>query len=161
MANLTGTSGTDVITGTAGADVLVGHGGNDQLVGGDGNDVLRGDDDGSAAPIRIAAYGDSLTSFYQLAPEDQMPVQLAHDLGADGVIGEVFNFGVGGETAYEGLQRVDSVMGVHPDVAIVEFGTNDALQDLPVDVTEANLDAILRDLSDHGIGIVLAGLSGL
>jgi len=157
MANLTGTSGTDIITGTDGTDVLVGHGGSDQLNGGDGDDVLRGDEDGSGDPIRIVAFGDSLTSFFELTPEQQFPVQLAQDLAADGVVSDVLNFGVGGEQTINGLQRVDTVVAAHPDITIVEFGTNDAIHDVPNDRTETNLDGILHELSDNGIGIVLAG----
>jgi acyl-CoA thioesterase-1 len=157
MANAIGTGGADVITGTESADLLVGRGGDDQLVGGDGQDILRGDEDGGTDPIRIAAFGDSLTSFYLLDPDEQFPVQLAHMLEADGVAGEVMNFGVGGQTAAEGLQRIDTVVDANPDIVIVEFGTNDALQRQANEVTETNLDAILQELHDHAIGIVLAG----
>ena len=45
MANITGTSGNDVLNGTPEADLIVGLGGNDTLDGGAGNDSVLGDGD--------------------------------------------------------------------------------------------------------------------
>lgn len=66
MAIGTGSGADERIEGTEGADVLLGAAGDDVLVGGAGDDVLRGDGTGRA--VRVAAFGDSLTSFDRSRP---------------------------------------------------------------------------------------------
>jgi acyl-CoA thioesterase-1 len=154
MARSAGTDRPDTIAGSDAADLLIGAAGNDALSGLAGNDVLRGD---AAGPVRIAAFGDSLTSFPPLAGSQQFPVHLAHALDTNGIQADVLNFGVSGETSFDGSQRVGSVLAARPDIAIVEFGTNDTLRGWPNDVTETHLNAILQTLSAADVEILLAG----
>lgn len=76
---------------------------------------------------------------------------------ADGIDARVLDFGVGGDTAGQGLLRVDAVLASRPDVVVVAFGTNDALQTRLPDFVRGDLDRIVSRLDAAGAEIVLAG----
>lgn len=111
-----------------------------------------------AEPLVIAAFGDSLSAGYQLAPEDAFPAQLERALKARGHDVRVLNASVSGDTTTSGLARLDWSLGEEVDAAIVELGANDALRGLPVDVTRENLEAIVGRLKERGITVLLAGM---
>lgn len=111
-----------------------------------------------AEPLVIAAFGDSLSAGYQLAPEDAFPAQLERALKAGGHDVRVLNASVSGDTTTSGLARLDWSLGEEVDAAIVELGANDALRGLPVDVTRENLEAIVGRLKERGITVLLAGM---
>lgn len=148
----------DVFAPTVGDDVFVGGAGNDVLSGGEGNDILRGDGDPGAGTVRIAAFGDSLINYGQsFSPEEEFPNQLQEALARDGVNADVLNFGVGGERSVDAVSRLDSVIAAEPQVAIVEFGTNDALRFVSTERVHDALDQIVGQLTASGIQVVLAG----
>lgn len=85
----------------------------------------------TAAPLRLACIGDSITAGYALArpAQDAYPAQLARVLGAGW---EVRNFGVSGATAmrrggYPYMERPawTDALRWRPDVAVIALGTND------------------------------------
>lgn len=110
------------------------------------------------APIRIVAFGDSLTAGYMLPPSDAFPVQLAKALEAKGVRVEIANAGVSGDTAAAGLERFDWAIPEGTEAVIVELGANDALRGIDPDETRKNLDAILMRLKARNIDVLLAGM---
>src|SRR5262245_54885676 len=61
----------------------------------------------TAKPIRIVAFGDSLTSGYGLRQSQAFPVQLQKELRAKGHNVVVSNAGVAGDTTAAGLARID------------------------------------------------------
>ena len=79
-------------------------------------------------PIRIVAFGDSLTAGYGLSPGDAFPAQLENALKARGHAVEVINAGVSGDTTAAALQRLDWAFPEKVDAAIVALGANDALR---------------------------------
>ncbi len=112
-----------------------------------------------AEPRLIVALGDSLTHGYGLAEEETFPVRLAAALMARGIVAEVRNAGVSGDTTAGGLARLDWALGDdHPDLVIVELGANDALRALAPAAARTNLAAILDRLAARKIPVLLAGM---
>ncbi|WP_349358428.1 arylesterase [Stappia sp.] len=109
-------------------------------------------------PVRIVAFGDSLTAGYQLPPEAAFPAQLEAALTARGHAVEVINAGVSGDTTSGGLSRLDWSVGEAADAVIVELGGNDALRGLPVAAARRNLDAIVGRLTERGLPVLVAGM---
>ncbi|MDX2265891.1 MAG: arylesterase [Hyphomicrobiales bacterium] len=109
-------------------------------------------------PLTIVAFGDSLTAGYQLPPDKSFPAQLEKALRAKGYDVRVENAGVSGETAAEGLARLDWALSGPADAVIVELGANDALRGLPTPQTEKALDQILARLAARGVPVLLAGM---
>jgi len=109
-------------------------------------------------PIRIIALGDSLTAGLGLEAENTFPVKLEAALRARGHLVTVVNAGVSGDTARDGLARLDWSVGADADAVIVELGANDALRGTDPEVTRNALDAILARLADRGLPVLLAGM---
>jgi acyl-CoA thioesterase-1 len=113
----------------------------------------------NAAPIKILAYGDSLTAGYRLPKEEAYPAQLEKLLKKDGAQATVVNGGVSGDTSKQALDRVDWNLKQGPfQLAIVSIGANDGLRRLPVPAFEANLRALLKKLKDSGSKVLLMGM---
>ena len=109
-------------------------------------------------PVRIVAFGDSLTAGFGLAPQDAFPVRLEQLLKAKGHAVEIINAGVSGDTTAGGRGRLDWAVPPGTDAVILELGANDMLRAMPVDRARANLDAILAKLNERGIVVLLAGM---
>ncbi|WP_367182967.1 arylesterase [Ferrovibrio sp.] len=112
----------------------------------------------AAQPIRLLAFGDSLTAGYNLPPDAAFPVQLEKALRAKGLDISVINAGVSGDTTAAALARIDWALADKPTHALVELGANDMLRGLPPEQARANLDAILARLKQAGIPVLLAGM---
>jgi len=113
----------------------------------------------SAAPIRILAFGDSLTAGYNLPPGQSFADQLEAALKAKGYDATVIQGGVSGDTSSGGKARLDWVLGgAKADHVIVELGANDALRGIAPEQTEANIDAILTNLDGRQVKVLLAGM---
>lgn len=111
------------------------------------------------APVRILAFGDSLTAGYGLATPDTFPVRLEAALRRRGISARIVNAGVSGDTSAGGRSRLDWAMAAaKPGFVIVELGANDGLRGLSPGETRANLAAILARLGKAGVGVLLAGM---
>lgn len=112
------------------------------------------------APV-IWAFGDSLSAGYGLPPASGFTAKLEAALRRAGVAATVRNGGVAGDTAAQARARLRwglRGLGRAPDLVIVELGANDMLRGLPVPQTRANLDAILTELHNRRIPVLLAGM---
>ena len=109
-------------------------------------------------PIRIVAFGDSLTAGYGLPPGEAFPAQLEKALQEKGLAIEVINAGVSGDTTAAGLQRFDWAFPDDADAAIVALGANDALRGIDPAETRRNLDEILTRLDARGVPVLVAGM---
>jgi acyl-CoA thioesterase I len=89
----------------------------------------------------IVCLGDSITSGVGAEPGQPYPALLAAKLNR-----EVINEGVPGDTAEDGLARVDQALAHDPWMVIVELGGNDILRRVPPDRTEAALRQVLDRL---------------
>ena len=113
-----------------------------------------------AAPLRVLAFGDSLTAGYGLSPEEGFVSRLQAwmEAAAPGLV-TLEDGGVAGDTSAGGLARLDWLLGdPPPDLAILQLGANDFLRGLPPKETEANLRAMLEILRDRGVTVLLAGM---
>ncbi|HMT14233.1 MAG TPA: arylesterase [Aestuariivirga sp.] len=111
-----------------------------------------------ARTLNLLALGDSLTAGYGVAAADAFPVKLAAALKARGHDVKVINAGVSGDTAADGLARLDWALGDAIDAAIVELGANDMLRGLDPVQAEQALDEILKKLGEKKIPVLLAGM---
>jgi acyl-CoA thioesterase-1 len=109
-------------------------------------------------PTRIVVLGDSLTAGLGLKAEAAFPARLERALGAKGVLAEVANAGVSGDTATDGLARLDWAVPDGTDAVIVELGANDMLRGLDPKITRSALAEIVRRLEERHIAVLLAGM---
>jgi acyl-CoA thioesterase-1 len=109
-------------------------------------------------PIKIVAFGDSLTAGFGLPADAAFPAKLQRALRAKGIDAEVVNAGVSGDTTSGGLARLDWSLPEGADAVILELGANDALRGLDPKVTRSALDQILRRLKERRIEVLLAGM---
>lgn len=113
---------------------------------------------GSDKPIKIVAFGDSLTAGYMLEPSAALPVQLEAALKERGHSVIVENSGVSGDTTAAGLARLDWAIAPDTDAVILELGANDALRGVDPAITRSHLDQMLRRLSERDIKVLLVGM---
>lgn len=112
----------------------------------------------AAEPVRLMAYGDSLTHGYGLPAGETFPEQLEDALQAEGLDVTVINAGNSGDTTAGGLARLDWALADDPDAVILELGANDGLRGLDPQATYDNLDAIMARLSDERLPVLIAGM---
>jgi len=112
----------------------------------------------AADPVRIVAFGDSLTAGFGLAAPDAFPQRLEAALKQRGHAVEVINAGVSGDTTAGGMARVDWAVPDGTDAVILELGANDALQGRDPAQARANLDAIVGRLTARGVEVLIAGM---
>jgi acyl-CoA thioesterase-1 len=109
-------------------------------------------------PVKIVALGDSLTAGYGLSDTDGFVPRLQAALADKGIAAEIVNAGVSGDTASDGLARLDWSVAQGADAVIVELGANDMLRGLKPELTRDALDAILRRLTERHIAVLLCGM---
>lgn len=114
----------------------------------------------AARPIRILAFGDSLTEGYGLRPDEGLVPRLQAWLRARGHDVVVLNGGLSGDTTAGGRVRITySIARHHPDATIIELGGNDMLLGFGAKSAEANLDSILRQAGEGGTPLLLVGIA--
>lgn len=104
----------------------------------------------------VVAFGDSTTATRNTVPkvyaqilQDRLPALLGEST-------TVRNAGVGGNTTYDALQRIDNdVRTSHPDIVIVQFGINDSwvysgVQGNPSDVPIDEAAQVGHPNASHG-----------
>jgi acyl-CoA thioesterase-1 len=111
-----------------------------------------------ARTLRIVAFGDSLSAGYRLPASASFPAQLETALRAKGRDVSVVNAGVSGDTASDGLARLDWSVPPGADLVIVEFGANDMFRGLDPTITRRALDEIITKLQARGAFVLLAGM---
>jgi acyl-CoA thioesterase I len=111
-----------------------------------------------AAPIKLVALGDSLTAGLGLPASESFPAKLEAALKARGHDVTIVNAGVSGDTAGDGLARLDWSVGDDANAVIVELGANDALRGLDPAMTRATLDKLLKRLGDRHLPVFIAGM---
>ena len=109
----------------------------------------------------ILALGDSLFAGYGVKSSESYPAKLELALRAHGVNARIANAGVSGDTSAGGLARLAFTLNSQsqaPDLVIISLGGNDMLRGLSPDQTKANLDAIVSELGNRKIPVVLMGM---
>lgn len=110
---------------------------------------------------RILAFGDSLFAGYNVAREDSYPSKLEASLRSRGINARVVNAGVSGDTTAAGLQRFTFTLDAQeqpPELVVLELGGNDLLRSIPPAETRANLAAMLEELKQRNIPVILMGM---
>lgn len=111
-----------------------------------------------AGESTILIYGDSLLAGLGLSTEDGFEGQLRAALVAEGREVTFVNASVSGDTTADGFDRLAWTLGERPDAVILGLGANDMLRGLPVDETQANLDAMLEALKSADLPVLLLGM---
>jgi acyl-CoA thioesterase-1 len=111
-----------------------------------------------AAPVKILAIGTSLTQGYGLPPGTEIPAVLQAALKKKGIDATVINAGVSGDTSAGGLARLDWSLADHPDAAMLELGSNDALRGIDPAQTEKNLIAIMAKFKAAHVPVLILGM---
>lgn len=111
-----------------------------------------------AATVKILALGTSLTQGLGVPPGLDLTAVLEARLKASGYDVKLINAGVSGDTSAGGLARLDWSLADHPQAAIIELGSNDALRGQSPSETEKNLAAILARLKSEHVSILLTGM---
>jgi acyl-CoA thioesterase I len=109
-------------------------------------------------PVQIVALGDSLTAGFGLPADAAFPVKLEKALAARGLVVEIGNAGVSGDTSSGGLARLDWSVPEGTQAVILELGANDMLRGLDPQVTRKALQDILRRLDERHIEVLLCGM---
>lgn len=113
---------------------------------------------GAAEPVRILAFGDSLTAGYGLPENDTLPTRLSDALTKMGRVATVINGGVSGDTTADGLARIDWALADKPKIMILALGANDMLRGLDPGMAKANLEKIIEKAEAAGVETILAGM---
>ena len=107
---------------------------------------------------KVVVLGDSLTAGLGLAPAEAYPARLQTLAALAGYDVEIVAMGVSGDTTAGGLRRLEWSLDGDVRVVVVALGGNDGLRGLPLDQMKANLAAIIRQASDRGARVLLAGM---
>src|ERR1700724_6978 len=94
------------------------------------------------APVKIVAFGDSLTAGYGLPDNQGFVPRLQAALAAKDIAADIQNAGVSGDTASDGLARLDWSVPEGTEAVILELGGH----------------AILRRLTARHIAVLLCGM---
>lgn len=102
----------------------------------------------------VVAFGDSIVEGYQ-QPEG-WPEILGRNLAGRYPGVRVINAGVSGDTAGEGLRRIQKdVLAHRPDLVLIAFGLNDMKNGVSLSQFESDLSAIVQEISAAGAQPVL------
>jgi len=109
----------------------------------------------------LVCFGDSITAGYGLedAAHQSYPAILEKLLHSRGYDYRVANQGVSGNTTKDAVARVQSIVAMHPDAVLVEFGGNDGLRGLSMEITRKNLNSVVATLTAAHIRVLLAGIT--
>jgi len=107
----------------------------------------------------LVCFGDSITAGYGLQTGQSYVDALQRDLDREGYHYNVNNQGTSGATTKDAVAGLRSILLLHPEVVVVEFGGNDGLRGVPPAQTRRNLDQVLTTLENAHIKILLAGIT--
>ena len=111
-----------------------------------------------AETLKIVVFGDSLTAGFGLERSQGFVPQLQARLIAEGYDVELINAGVSGDTTSGGRSRLDWSVGPDADGVILELGANDMLRGLPLKASRENLDAMMTNLTERKLPVLIAGM---
>lgn len=110
---------------------------------------------------RILAFGDSLFAGLGVGIENSYPAQLQAALRKDGINARIVNAGVSGDTTAAARQRLAFTLDAQPsppELVLLELGGNDMLRALSPEETRANFLAMLDELAERKIPVLLMGM---
>ena len=111
-----------------------------------------------AQDLKIILFGDSLMSGYGLDQSNHLDRLLEKDLLDQGIISQITNASVSGDTSNGGLNRLSWSLQDDYDLFILGLGANDMLRGISPDTTKANLEEIIKSVQKKNISILLTGM---
>jgi acyl-CoA thioesterase I len=111
-----------------------------------------------ARPVKMVVLGDSLSAGLGLSASAAFPAKLQKALKAKGIMVDIINAGVSGDTSSGGRDRLDWSVPAGTDAVIVELGANDALRGIDPTVTRSALADILTLLKARKMAVLLCGM---
>jgi acyl-CoA thioesterase-1 len=115
----------------------------------------------AAEPVKIVAFGDSLTSGHRLPKSEAYPARLEAALKDEGIDAAVVNHGVSGDTTTGAIRRLQAALDEKPRILIVALGVNDGLRSVPVPQVRRNLEQIIEAAQKQGAAVVLCAMEAL
>ena len=109
-------------------------------------------------PIKMVVLGDSLSAGLGLSASAAFPERLEKSLKTKGIVVDMINAGVSGDTSSGGRDRLDWSVPEGTEAVILELGANDALRGIDPAVTRAALTDILARLKARRIAVMLCGM---
>jgi acyl-CoA thioesterase-1 len=109
-------------------------------------------------PIKMVVLGDSLSAGLGLPAPAAFPARLQKALEAKGIVVEMINAGVSGDTSSGGRDRLDWSVPEGTEAVILELGANDALRGTDPALTRAALSDILTRLKARKIAVLMCGM---
>ena len=113
----------------------------------------------SRAQSTILVFGDSLSAGYGIPREAAWASLLQLELQRTHPHYKVINASISGETSSGGVQRMPATLREHrPNIVIIELGANDGLRGTPLNITEKNLDTLIKLTQKSGAKVLLLGM---
>lgn len=107
---------------------------------------------------KIVILGDSLSAEYGLARGSGWVALLTQRLQLSHPGWQVVNASISGDTTSGGRSRLPALLRQQqPALLVIELGSNDALRGLPLNMTEANLSAMIKAGQQAGAKVLLVG----
>lgn len=108
---------------------------------------------------KLLIVGDSLSAEYGLTRGQGWVALLEQRLQPRHNHIQVVNASISGDTTSGGRSRLPALLRAHqPVVVVIELGGNDALRGLPLDVSRANLQAMIEASQQAGAKVLLLGM---
>jgi acyl-CoA thioesterase I len=106
----------------------------------------------------ILMLGDSLTAGYNLPAQAALPAVIERKLKDEAYSVTFINGGVSGDTAAQGLARLDWMLSQKVDGVIIALGANDMLRGFPPAQTKRDLELIIAQVKAKKIPVMLVGM---
>ena len=111
-----------------------------------------------AQDLKIILFGDSLMAGYGLDQSNHLDRLLERDLLDQGIVSQITNASVSGDTSSGGLNRLSWSLQDDYDLFILGLGANDMLRGISPNTTKANLEEIITIVQKKSIPILLTGM---
>ena len=95
---------------------------------------------------------------YGLDPSNHLDRLLEKDLLDQGIVSQITNASVSGDTSNGGLNRLNWSLQDDYDLFILGLGANDMLRGISPETTKSNLEEIIKIVQKKSIPILLTGM---
>jgi acyl-CoA thioesterase I len=110
----------------------------------------------AVTPRGVVVLGDSLA--VAPSPANSFPAVLQERLNATHPGWTVSNQSVSGDTAADGVRRLEPALGADTAILVLELGANDGLRGIPIATIENNLATMIERARARGIRVLLCGM---
>ncbi len=108
---------------------------------------------------RILVVGDSLSAEYGLTRNTGWVWLMQQELTKTHPECEITNASISGDTTSGGLARLSPLLTrVRPNIVIIELGANDALRGLPLNMSQQNISAMIKEAQASGAKVLVTGM---